>query len=114
MTGKRFGRRFKECREKLGLTQAEFADKVKVPPNYISTVERGGYFPRYDKMIQLLNGLEVSADAVFCDVVDHSMEFRASELSSLLEDIPAEEKQEILEVVEVMIKHAKERIPKEP
>ena len=41
MIDKRIGFRMKEYREKLGMTQEAFAEKIGVPPGYISTVERG-------------------------------------------------------------------------
>ena len=72
MIDKRIGKRIKQCRERLGLSQEAFAEKTGLTPNYISTVERGMSFPRCEKLIVLLNGLEVSADAIFCDVVEHS------------------------------------------
>lgn len=42
---KRIGKRIKECREKLGMTQEDFSEKTKFSVNYISMVERGGSFP---------------------------------------------------------------------
>ena len=57
MIDKRIGQRFKRCREKLGLTQEEFAKKMGVTINYISTIERGMTFPRCEKLVQLLNAL---------------------------------------------------------
>ena len=68
-----------------GLSQEEFAEKTGLTANYISTVERGMSFPRCEKLIILLNGLEVSADAIFCDVLDHSTSYKASELSKKLD-----------------------------
>ena len=65
----RIGRRIKQCREKLGLTQEEFAEKTGFTTNYISTLERGKSFPRCENLIILLNALEVSPEAIFCDVV---------------------------------------------
>ncbi len=64
MIDKRIGKRIKEQREALGLTQEQFAEKIGVTTNYISTVERGASFPRCEKLILLLNGLETSADAI--------------------------------------------------
>ena len=84
MIDKRIGKRVKQCRERLGLSQEEFAEKTGLTANYISTVERGMSFPRCEKLIILLNGLEVSADAIFCDVLDHSTSYKASELSEKL------------------------------
>ena len=40
MIDKRIGRRIKECRENIGLTQEQFAEKIGMASNYISTVER--------------------------------------------------------------------------
>lgn len=104
MIDKRIGRRIKERREQLGLTQAEFAEQLGVATNYISTIERGASFPRCEKLIAILNGLETSADAIFCDVLDYSAAYQASTLSERLRDIPAREQKRILEVVDLMIR----------
>ena len=108
MIDKRIGRRIKERREELGMTQAEFAEKLCVATNYISTVERGASFPRCENLIAILNGLETSADAIFCDVLDHSAAYQASTLSERLGRIPAKEQKRILEVVDLMIRQVEE------
>lgn len=108
MIDKRIGKRIKEQREALGLTQEQFAEKIGVTTNYISTVERGASFPRCEKLILLLNGLETSADAIFCDVLYHSSEYRASYLSTQLEKLADDDKKRILEMVELMVKQANE------
>ena len=69
MIDKRVGKRIKQRREQLGLTQEQFAEKLGVATNYISTIERGASFPRYEKLVAIINALETSADAIFCDVV---------------------------------------------
>ena len=103
MIDKRIGKRVKQCREQLGLSQEEFAEKTGLTANYISTVERGMSFPRCEKLIILLNGLEVSADAIFCDVLDHSTSYKASELSEKLDSLPPQAQKRILQMVELMI-----------
>lgn len=108
MIDKRIGRRIKEQREALGLTQEQFAEKIGVTVNYISTIERGASFPRCEKLILLLNGLETSADAIFCDVLEHSSEYKASYLSEKLEKLSDEDRKRIIEMVELMIKQAKQ------
>ena len=85
MIDKRIGKRIKQRREQIGLTQEQFAEKLGVAPNYISTIERGASFPRCEKLIAIINGLETSADAIFCDVIDHAAEYRASVLSQKLQ-----------------------------
>lgn len=108
MIDKRIGKRIKEQREALGLTQEQFAEKIGVATNYISTIERGASFPRCEKLILILNGLKTSADAIFCDVLDHSYEYRTSYLSEQLDKLADDDKKRILEMVELMIKQAKE------
>ncbi|MDE6030082.1 MAG: helix-turn-helix domain-containing protein [Oscillospiraceae bacterium] len=108
MIDKRVGKRIKQRREELGLTQEAFAEKLGVATNYISTIERGASFPRYEKLVMILNGLQTSADSIFCDVLDYSFEHRATELSAQLESLPPDEQKRILGMVELMIKQAKE------
>ena len=103
---KRIGKRIKECREKLGMTQEDFSEKTKFSVNYISMVERGGSFPRCERWITIINTLGVSADAIFCDVIEHSAEYKANEISKRLSALPAEEQQRILEMLDLMTKQA--------
>lgn len=108
MIDPRIGKRMKQCREQLGLTQEQFAEKTGLTMNYISTVERGASFPRCEKLIRILNGLEVSADAVFCDVLTHSTEYKASKLSEELSTLSPEAQNRILQMLEFMIRQEKE------
>ena len=98
MIDKRIGERIKQCREQLGLTQEQFAERLGLTTNYISTIERGASFPRCEKLIAIINGLETSADAIFCDVITHTSEYRSGILSEELKELPAEEQQRILEI----------------
>lgn len=107
MIDKRIGKRIKERREQLGLTQEQLAEKLGLATHYISTVERGTTFPRCEKLILLLNGLETSADAIFCDVLDHSVNYQASVLSEKIAELPAEEQKRIMNMVEMMVAQAK-------
>jgi len=103
----RIGKRIKQCREKLGLTQEQFAEKTGFTANYISTLERGASFPRCEKLIILLNALEVPADAIFCDVVAHSQNYRASRIADELEELTPEAQDRILQMLELMIQQEK-------
>ncbi len=108
MIDKRIGKRIKECREKLGLTQEQFAEKVGLTPIYISSVERGASFPRCERLVAIINGLQTSADSIFCDVVDYSSEYKSSRLSKDIASLPIESQTRILKMVELMIQLEKE------
>lgn len=110
MIDKRIGKRVKQARERLGITQEDLAEKTGLTTNYISTIERGMSFPRCEKLIILLNGLETSADSIFCDVLEHSGEAKASELSKKIADLPPEAQKRILQMVELMIQQEKDNM----
>ena len=101
MANKKVGRRFKECRERAGLTQAELAGKVGCTEQYISVIECGVNFPAYNRLVRILNILGVSDDAVLRDVLNHAAEQVAA--------LPARDKREIFEVVELLVRQAEAR-----
>lgn len=104
MIDARIGKRIKQCRERLGLTQEQFAEKTGFTSNYISTLERGASFPRCENLITLLNALEVPADAIFCDVVTHTTKYKESRISDELDTLSPEAQKRILQMLELMIK----------
>lgn len=103
MDYKKIGKRIKEYREKAGLTQEELSEIIGCSTTYISVIERGAAFPRGDKLIAILNAIHTSADSIFCDVVDKSSGFKASDLSNKLDKLQADDRQRILEMIELMI-----------
>lgn len=109
MDYKKIGKRIKEYREKAQLTQEGLAGIIGCSPTYISVIERGEAFPRGDKLIAILNAIHASADAIFCDVVDLSSDFKASALSNKLDSLAAADRQHILEMVELMIEQSKNK-----
>lgn len=109
MGNKLVGSRFKEYRGKAGFTQAELARKVGCTEQYISVIERGINFPAYNRLVRILNILGVSANAVLCDVINHSAEQRASELSAMVARLPLRDQRQILDVVELLVKQAEAR-----
>ena len=110
MIDTRIGKRIKQCREKLGLTQEQFAEKTGFTANYISTLERGASFPRCENLITLINALEVPADAIFCDVLNHSVEYRSSLLSEEMKSLPPSAQNRIMQMVELMIQQEKDNM----
>ena len=107
MIDKRIGKRIKEQRERIGLTQEQLAERLDFTKNYISTIERGASFPRCENLILLLNGLETSADAIFCDVLDYNVSYRISVLPEEFNSLPYDEQKRILNMVELMIRQIK-------
>ena len=57
-----FGRRLKECREQIGMTQEELAILVGVEKQHISRMERGTRACSIDLLVILATTLHVSTD----------------------------------------------------
>ena len=109
MIDPRIGKRIKQSRERLGLTQEQFAEKAGFTANYISTLERGKSFPRCENLIILLNNLEVSADAIFCDVVVYTNQYKENQLSKKLDDLSPEASDRVLQLLEMIIQQEKQK-----
>ncbi len=103
------GARVREYRSKLGLTQEQFAEMTGLTVNYIARVERGEAFPRLDNLVTIINSLGVTADAIFCDVIDKSTNYPISSLAQELDALSPNDKLQIMEVLRVLIRQAKDR-----
>ena len=103
MDAKAVGQRIKTAREKKNLTQEDLAALVDISPTHVSVIERGTKIPRMDTFVAIANVLEVSADSLLVDVVDHATKSVATELSAAIENLPHDEKMRILKVVSALI-----------
>ena len=72
MDAKAVGQRIKTAREKKNMTQEDLAALVDISPTHVSVIERGSKIPRLDTFVAIANVLEVSADSLLVDVVDHA------------------------------------------
>ena len=97
------GSRIKIAREKKGLTQEALSEIVELSPMHMSVIERGVKPTRLDTFIRIANALEVSADELLQDVVDHSTESMASALFTQIEALPKPEQQKLLHCVKAYI-----------
>lgn len=86
MDAKAVGQRIKAAREKKNMTQEDLAALIDISPTHISVIERGTKIARMDTFVAIANVLEVSADALLVDVVEHSALGVASELSAAIAD----------------------------
>lgn len=102
MDTKAVGQRIKAAREKRGLTQEELAASVNISPTHVSVIERGAKTVRMDTFVAIANALEVSADSLLIDVVDHATASEASALSSAIECLPHEERTRILKAIRAL------------
>ena len=103
------GKRIYECRKNKRFSQKQLGKMVGKDEHYISAIERGLNFPSVDQLIKILNALGVPADAVFCDVLEHSTDPRPNKLSKMMDDLSPDEREKVYEVLKLQIQQSKER-----
>lgn len=102
MDAKAVGQRIKAAREQKGLTQEELAALVDISPTHVSVIERGSKILRMDTFVAIANVLEVSADSLLIDVVEHATAGAATELSAAIAKLPHDERLRILKAISAL------------
>lgn len=59
------GKRLKQLRARLGLTQDALAEQVQISPKYLSNIERGRENPTLDTLLRLAKSLKVEPWEIF-------------------------------------------------
>ena len=98
---KAVGQRIKAAREAKNLTQEELAGLVNLSPTHVSVIERGLKVTKLDTFIAI--ALDVSADTLLIDVVTHSVSGVTNELSEMIEKLPKEKQQRIINAVRALV-----------
>ena len=62
------GKRIRDLRTKLGLTQAQLAEKIEIGDGAMSDIERGVFGPGMDSLPKIANALETSVSSLFAYV----------------------------------------------
>ena len=97
------GRRIKAAREVKHMTQEKLAETIDLSTDHISVIERGVKVPRLDTFVAIANALEVSADDLLIDVVDHAAQHQISVLGEELASVPVEQQRRILNAVRAFL-----------
>ena len=81
------GKRVKEARNKVHLTQEVLAEKADIAVSYLGEIERGEKTPSLDVLIELANALEVSCDYLLRDSVEASAVYVDADISRKLSNL---------------------------
>ena len=100
----KLGKRMREQRKKVGLTQQKLSEIVDLSPNYYSDIERGKSFPSFEKFVAIANALHCSADDLFCDSIKASEHIIAAEISQKIEALSAEEKAKFSAILDAFLR----------
>ena len=106
------GKNIRKYRLAKKLRQEDLAEKAGFSANYIGMVERGEKIPSLETFITILNALDVSADMVLADVLSTGYIVKNSMLNEKLSKLSNDDREKIYEVIDILIKHSKQIIPK--
>jgi len=98
----KIGARIKGYRNEKGLSQEELGIKVSVDHRHISGIESGRKSPSLELIIRIANALEVSADDILVDALDHSTATTGDEIHFLLLDCTDAERKMLTRTMKFM------------
>lgn len=98
------GTNISKCRKARKMRQEDLAQKTNLSTNYISAVERGVKVPSVEALIDIMNALNVSADAIFCDVVNAGSAEKNRQLDEKVSRLSVENRKTVFDVLDVLIK----------
>lgn len=99
------GKRIKEERLILNLTQEQLAEYVDISASYMGQIERGERKVTLDTLIRIANKLNVSIDYLLKDSTTIDSDNSLNQLKQLLSDKSLPQKQMAVDVVRVMFSH---------
>ncbi len=104
------GRRIREERQKLHLTQEQLAEKINVSTTYIGFIERGERSITLGKLALLANVLGVSVDYLLSDSIAPPASSNEKLWIQLLSSATEEEQKLIIDMAKLILNHSKKDI----
>jgi len=101
----RLGRRIREERRRLNLTQAALAEAVEISDTYMGSIERGERSLTLDTLVRLVNRLGVSVDYLLSDSVSDSDSNITEQFRQLTDGQPPERKRMAIDVIRTIFAH---------
>lgn len=78
------GKRIGYFRARKGFSQETLGEKIGVNNKHISNIEIGRSRPSLDSLIEIANALDISADDLLVDSLEHSVSTADSDLHQLI------------------------------
>ncbi len=93
MDYKRLGKRIREERQRLHLTQAQLAEDIDISDTYMGAIERGERSLTLDTLVRLVNRLGVTVDYLLADSVSDNDSNIMEQFKQIIDGLPLERKQ---------------------
>lgn len=105
MDYKRLGKRIREERQRLNLTQAELAEAIDISDTYMGAIERGERSLTLDTLVRLVNRLGVTVDYMLSDSVSDSDSNIMEQFKQIIDCQPMERKQMAINVLRTIFSY---------
>lgn len=105
MDYKFLGRRIREERLRLHLTQAELAEAVDISDTYMGAIERGERSLTLDTLVRLANRLGVTVDYILADSVSDSDSNILEQFRQITDGQPLGRKQMAISVLRTLFSY---------
>jgi transcriptional regulator with XRE-family HTH domain len=105
MDYKWLGKRIREERLRLRLTQAQLAEAIEISDTYMGAIERGERSLTLDTLVRLVNRLGVSVDYLLSDSVSDSDTNIIDQFRQITDNQPLERKQLAINVLRTIFSY---------
>ncbi|MDE6918048.1 MAG: helix-turn-helix domain-containing protein [Lachnospiraceae bacterium] len=103
MDRKLLGKRIREERVRIGLTQEQIAESINVSTTYIGFIERGERSVTLEKLILLAECFHVPIDSLLHEIPDDGPQAKENQLQSVWSRASNDDKDLILSIAEVIV-----------
>ena len=105
MDYKQLGKRIREERLRLNLTQAQLAESIDISDTYMGAIERGERSLTLDTLVRLVNRLGVTVDYLLSDSVSDSDINIIEQFKQIIDGQPLERKQMAIGVLRTVFSY---------
>ncbi|MFL0250131.1 helix-turn-helix domain-containing protein [Clostridium neuense] len=103
------GKRIREERLKLNLTQEQLAESIDVSNSYIGLIERGERSVTLETLVKIAKRLGVTVDYLLKESIELENDNFIDQLKQLLDGRNTNQKQMALDILKVMFSHLDEK-----
>ena len=92
--------RLVNLRKEMGLSQEQLAELCDLHPTYIGQLERGEKNASLETIMRVCEGLEISPEVLFENIVPQKGRSTAQEIYNIAAALPVEKQKALLDIVE--------------
>lgn len=105
MDYKKLGKRIREERKRLNLTQAQLAEAIDISDTYMGAIERGERSLTLDTLVRLVGRLGVTVDYMLADSVADNDSNIMEQFKQITDSQPLERKQMAINILRTIFSY---------